>query len=77
MIRILPLTLPLAACVAVNPAYEARVMTLAEQNEDVSPGLASCLLAIDRPDVALDPVADMSRTEIEGLVACTAERASR
>ncbi|WGH80074.1 hypothetical protein [Jannaschia ovalis] len=43
----------------------------------VTPGLASCATAIGRPDLARDPQADMSAAEIEALVACTAERASR
>ncbi|MEM7641874.1 MAG: hypothetical protein AAF366_05045 [Pseudomonadota bacterium] len=73
---LLLLVLPLAACNAANPAYEARVMALADANEEVSPGLASCLLSIGRPDVALDPAAEMSPQEIEQLILCTAERAA-
>lgn len=42
---------------------------------EVRPGLASCLAAIDRPDVAADPEAPMSTGEITALVTCTAERA--
>jgi hypothetical protein len=69
------LLLSMTACMPANPAYEARVSALA--SEEVSPGLASCLLSIDRPDVARDPGAAMSQTEIEALVTCTARRASR
>ncbi|MCK0168142.1 hypothetical protein MWU52_11310 [Jannaschia sp. S6380] len=45
--------------------------------EGVTPGLASCLASIGRPDVAADPDAPMSEAEIAGLLACTSDRASR
>ncbi|MEM7711935.1 MAG: hypothetical protein AAF264_14550 [Pseudomonadota bacterium] len=77
MIRVLIPVLAFAACTVPNPIYEARVMQLAAANDEVAPGHASCLLAIDRPDVALDPAADMTAEEIERFVACAAERASR
>jgi hypothetical protein len=78
MIRLLLLAPALAACVPVtgSPAYERRVLTLASQSDEVSPGLASCLLSIDRPDLAADPHGRMSGAEIRALVACTAERAA-
>ncbi|UWQ18013.1 hypothetical protein [Jannaschia sp. M317] len=44
---------------------------------EVTPGLASCVTAIGRPDLAVDPSGPMSNQEIEDLLACTAERASR
>ncbi|WP_371156351.1 hypothetical protein [Jannaschia sp. 2305UL9-9] len=44
---------------------------------EVTPGLASCVTAIGRPDLARDPSGDMSNDEIEALLACTAERASQ
>ncbi|MEM7491330.1 MAG: hypothetical protein AAF390_19625 [Pseudomonadota bacterium] len=71
------LAFALSACQVANPAYEARVEALAAVNAEVTPGHASCLLAIDRADVALDPVAPMTPQEIERFVTCTAERASR
>ncbi|MGB3553660.1 MAG: hypothetical protein WBA25_03355 [Jannaschia sp.] len=60
-----------AACVTQTPSLSV------SGGDDVSPGLASCLGAIGRPDVAADPEADMSETEIEALLGCTAERASQ
>ncbi|WP_220748630.1 MULTISPECIES: hypothetical protein [Jannaschia] len=42
---------------------------------EVSPGLASCVTAIGRPDLATDPDASMTNDEIEALLTCTAERA--
>ena len=62
-------TLALSAC---NQATAPAVSV-----SEVQPGLASCLAAIDRPDVAADPDAAMSPAEIEALVDCTADRASR
>ena len=43
----------------------------------VTPGLASCVTAIGRPDLAVDPEGEMSNEEIRELLNCTAERASR
>lgn len=43
----------------------------------VQPGLASCLTAIGRADVAVDPDAPMNDAEIGALLTCTADRASR
>lgn len=59
----------LAGCQAGAPA----VVPFAAPG--VEPGLAVCLAAIGRADVAASPDAPMSRGEIAGLVACTAERA--
>ncbi|CTQ31388.1 hypothetical protein [Jannaschia rubra] len=61
----------LAGCVAdgPRPAFTA--------GDGVTPGLASCLSAIGRADVAADPEAPMSAVEIQGLLTCTAERARR
>lgn len=44
--------------------------------DEVTPGLASCLSAIGRADVAADPDAPMSTAEIAGLIECTSERAA-
>lgn len=42
----------------------------------MTPGLASCVTAIGRADLTIDPEADMTNDEIEALLTCTAERAS-
>lgn len=58
-----------------NAATGGAPVTVADGS--VQPGLASCLTAIGRSDVAADPDADMSDAEIEALLTCTADRAGR
>ncbi len=67
----------LTCCVlpGCNPIGGDRSIAVADSA--VQPGLASCLASIGRGDVAVEPGADMSPAEIEALVECTAERASR
>lgn len=64
----LPFALAVSAC---NIADGGPTLAVIE----VQPGLASCLVAIDRADVVADSDAAMSAAEIEALVGCTAERA--
>ena len=69
----------LLACCALlagcNAVTSGRSVAVADST--VQPGLASCLATIGRADVAVDPAAPMSTGEIEALLGCTAERASR
>lgn len=71
----------LVCCVVVsacNPlAGGGRAPSIAVADSAVQPGLASCLATIGRADVAVDPDAPMSNAEIEALLGCTADRASR
>lgn len=70
----------LMCCVAVsacNPLAAGRAPSIAVADSAVQPGLASCLATIGRADVAVDPDAPMSNAEIEALLGCTADRASR
>ncbi len=75
MNRLLPLIFGFAAgCVAETGPSAADFVA---DDLPVTPGLASCLTRIERPDVIDNPGADLSTSEIEALVNCTAERASR
>jgi hypothetical protein len=66
----------LAGCVGsgARSGYDAEVAALA--SDEVPEGVVSCLRAIGRTDVALDPEAEMSSAEIAELVACTGRRAA-
>ena len=68
MRALLPL-LALAGCQATGP----QAVPFAAPG--VEPGLAVCLAAIGRADVAAAPDAPMSNGEIAGLLACTSQRA--
>lgn len=65
----------LACAVLITGCNVAGGGGVAFTGSEVQPGLASCLFAINRPDVAAEPDAPMSLTEIAALVNCTAERA--
>ncbi|CTQ48995.1 hypothetical protein [Jannaschia donghaensis] len=65
--------LVLAGCNAVGGTGRS----VAVADSQVQPGLASCLATIGRADVAVVPDAPMSDAEIEALLSCTADRASR
>lgn len=80
MIRVLPLLILLPACIGGGGGVGRGgpgASDFVDADRAVTPGLASCLTAIGRPDMVNDPGAAMSNAEIEGLLACTSERASR
>lgn len=72
------LFLPLAGLLtACNPLASGEGRSITVADSEVQPGLASCLATIGRPDVAVDPDAPLNNAEIEALLGCTTERASR
>ncbi|WP_298436634.1 hypothetical protein [uncultured Jannaschia sp.] len=80
MIRALPLVLLVSACIGGGGGFARNgpgAADFVDADRAVTPGLASCLNAIGRPDMINDPGASMSNAEIEGLLACTSERASQ
>lgn len=74
--RARPLLL-VAALAACNAGGTVRPTDPAVFDAAASAGLASCLGAIGRADVAADPSAPMSQGEIEALLRCTSDRAGR
>ncbi|MEL6587327.1 MAG: hypothetical protein AAFY65_13750 [Pseudomonadota bacterium] len=73
--RAIALLLPVL-CAGCNLGEGGGGVTTTVENAAVEPGHASCLAAIGRADVALDPTADMSTEEIDAFVRCIGERAS-
>lgn len=67
----------LVLCAALTGCNVAGGSRVSVADETVQPGLASCLTAIGRADVAADPDAPMSNAEIGALLDCTSDRASR
>ncbi|MGB3408903.1 MAG: hypothetical protein WBA67_15585 [Jannaschia sp.] len=67
----------LAGCDGFGGLSGPSAVDFVDADVKVSPGLASCVTAIGRPDLANDPSGEMSSGEIEDLLDCTTERASR
>ncbi|SFJ38995.1 hypothetical protein [Jannaschia pohangensis] len=66
------LPLLLAGCIGGGETGTSQALAT---GDGVAPGHASCLAAIGRPDVAMDPEAELTKTEITEFLACISERA--